>query len=81
MDSSIKEKIIETLRETPQGLNILDISRIIGKSRCTTSKYVYVLSSENAILQREVGTAKMCYIASEYVESDCVETHKELVCA
>jgi predicted transcriptional regulator len=84
MESKIKDRIIEVLRENPQGLNILDIARIVGMSRFTISKYVYCLTAEKLIMQREVGHAKMCYPIPpmEYVELDDVEKiKKELVYA
>ena len=75
MESSIKNKIIKTLMENPQGLTIIDISKIVGASRFTISKYVYWLSAEKTILQKHIGPAKICCLRPDldYVEMDDVD--------
>lgn len=58
--SSVRERIIEVLKISPQGLTILEISNLIGMNRTTISKYVYGLISENVVYQRKIGPAKLC---------------------
>jgi DNA-binding IclR family transcriptional regulator len=61
-ENNVREKIIEALKEHPEGLTILNISKIIAMNRITTSKYVYGLMAEDMLYQREIGRAKMCYL-------------------
>lgn len=61
----IKNKIIDVLKSHPEGLTILSISKILGMSRFTISKYVYGLFYENLITQRKVGTSKICCLKEE----------------
>ena len=58
--NNARERIIKTLKEHPEGLTIMNISKIIGMNRITTSKYVYGLISEGLIDQRKIGPAKLC---------------------
>ncbi len=59
---NIKERIIEILKKHPEGLTIIELSRILGVHRHTLTKYVYQLIGEGLIYQRKVGTAKLCYL-------------------
>lgn len=59
---NIKERIIELLREHPEGLNVLIISKHLGVTRQTTAKYMYGLISEGIVKIRKVGPAKLCYL-------------------
>jgi len=58
----IRERIINLLKEHPEGLTILDISKHIGISRQTASRYVYGLISEVIVEIRKIGPAKLCYL-------------------
>ncbi len=60
-----RDKIIDILKNHPEGLLILDISRLIGVSRVTVSKYVYALTLEGVISQRQIGAAKLCLLEKE----------------
>jgi DNA-binding transcriptional ArsR family regulator len=57
-----RESIIELLRQYPEGLSILDISKHIGTTRQTASRYVLALISEGIVKIRKVGPAKLCYL-------------------
>jgi len=59
-ENNIREKIIDILKGSPQGLTILEISKLIGMSRVTISKYIYGLISEDVVYQRKIGPAKLC---------------------
>jgi DNA-binding IclR family transcriptional regulator len=54
-------KIMEALETHPEGLTILDLANEAGINRLTASKYILVLAAEGQILQRKVGSAKLCY--------------------
>jgi len=62
MKIDVKNKIIETLKEHPEGLTVISISKMLGMSRTTISKYIYGLVSEGLVYQREMGPAKLCYL-------------------
>lgn len=65
----VKERIKKVLSEHPEGLPILEIARLVGMHRHTVTKYVYELIGAGIIYQREVGTAKLCYLKEKFVES------------
>jgi transposase len=65
----IEERIIELLREHPEGLPILEIAKLIGMHRHTIAKYIYYLARTGTIYQREVAAAKLCYLSSTSVKS------------
>jgi len=60
IENNVREKVIDILKEHPEGLTILNISKILGMNRITVSKYVYGLISEKIIHQRKIGPAKLC---------------------
>lgn len=60
-----RERIIELLQNHPQGLTILSISKHIGTSRQTASRYVLALVSEGVIEIRKVGPSKLCYLRKQ----------------
>lgn len=64
-ENNFRERIIEALREHPEGLTIMDISKMLGTNRITVSKYIYGLISENMINQRKIGPAKVCCLKKD----------------
>ena len=60
--NNVRERITEVLEEHPEGLTTIDISKYIGMSRHSLAKYIYQLLGEGKIFQREIGTAKLCYL-------------------
>ena len=61
-ERNVTEKIIEILETHPEGLTNNDMSKHIGLGRQSLSKYVYQLLGEGVIFQREIGTARLCYL-------------------
>lgn len=61
----IHNEIIEILKKHPEGLTIVEIEKILKVSKHTAAKYIYQLIGEGLIYQREVGTAKLCYLKDE----------------
>jgi DNA-binding IclR family transcriptional regulator len=59
---NIRNEIIEILRKHPEGLTLVEIEKILGVSKHTAARYIYQLVGEGLIYQREVGTAKLCYL-------------------
>jgi DNA-binding IclR family transcriptional regulator len=66
MESEIRTRIIDTLKEHPEGLTLMDIASFIGINRVTVSKYVYGLVSEGMIQLRTIGPAKLCCLKVVY---------------
>jgi len=64
----VKDRIKKVLSEHPEGLPILEIARLVGMHRHTVTKYVYELIGSGVIYQREVGTAKLCYLKEKFAE-------------
>ena len=60
--TSTRDKIIVLLKKHPQGLTIIEIGELLGISRITIAKYVYGLTVEGMVRQRQVGPAKLCYL-------------------
>jgi Fic family protein len=65
VQNNFRERIIKSLKEHPEGLTTVDIAKILGCHRHTITKYIYQLVGEGLIHQREVGTAKLCYLKVE----------------
>jgi len=64
-ENNFRERIIDKLKQHPEGLTILNIASDTGINRITVSKYIFGLTSEGLILQRKVGTAKLCYLKAK----------------
>jgi len=62
---NVKNKIINILKEHPEGLTTADITKILRISRNTAGKYVYQLLKEEKIYQKEIGNAKLCYLKAK----------------
>ena len=54
--------IINTLRKHPDGLTLTSIAELTGLHRHTATKYVYELKGAGIINERDVGSAKLCYL-------------------
>jgi DNA-binding IclR family transcriptional regulator len=66
MESEVRSRIIDILKNHPEGLTLMDIAGIIGMNRVTVSKYVYGLVSEGIIQLRTIGPAKLCCLKVIY---------------
>lgn len=58
----LKDKILQVLKASPNGLTIKDISEKLGKNRITVVKYLFELKGEGKIRIRQVGRAKLIYL-------------------
>jgi len=59
---NIRDKVIKILKSHPEGLTTVEIAEKIEITRQSIAKYVCQLLDEGLIFQREVGTAKICYL-------------------
>jgi len=57
----IKKKIMNILKQHPDGLSIAELSRLLKMSRITTSKYVLFLEGAGEVRCRKVGVYKLIY--------------------
>jgi Fic family protein len=60
----IKEKIIELLKNHPEGLTLKDIAGKLNVSRVTATKYIFELKGEGLIRRRRVGSGILHYLIS-----------------
>jgi uncharacterized repeat protein (TIGR01451 family) len=65
-----RKLIIELLKKHPEGLPIASIARITGLHRHTTTKYIHELIGAGAIVQRNIGVAKLCYLESKISDDE-----------
>jgi predicted transcriptional regulator len=54
--------IINILRKNPDGLTLTSIAELTGLHRHTATKYIYELKGAGVINERDVGSAKLCYL-------------------
>ena len=54
--------IINILRKNPDGLTLTSIAELAGLHRHTATKYIYELKGAGIINERDVGSAKLCYL-------------------
>ncbi|MCM2325268.1 MAG: response regulator [Candidatus Woesearchaeota archaeon] len=62
---NVDETILTLLEKNPNGLSISDISDMLGNTRATLSKYLEMMKLENKVTLREVGRAKLWFLASK----------------
>ena len=62
----LKVRIVEVLEKHPEGLTIVELSRILSSHRQTVTKYVLVLEAQNVIYRRNVGSATLHYLKSKW---------------
>lgn len=65
MKNTFREKIMDLLEKNPNGLTILDISNSLEANRNTITKYIYELSGAKIIIQRKIGSAKLCFLSKD----------------
>ena len=57
----INQKILKTLEGHPEGLSIIEISKILGVHRQTVSKYVLFLGAMGKGGRRDIGPVSLHY--------------------
>ncbi len=61
--AEVTEKIRALLKSYPEGLSITSISSLAGVNRNTLVKYLQVLQSQGSVGMRQIGVAKVYYLA------------------
>ncbi|WP_342772062.1 MULTISPECIES: PAS domain-containing protein [unclassified Methanoculleus] len=59
-DHSIS-KVLDTLKEHPEGLSITDLAVLLSMNRNSASKYLDILQRQGSIDMRQIGVAKIYY--------------------
>jgi len=66
--SNFSEEILALLKKHVYGLSIDEVSRLVGVSRITASKYLAVLEATQKIVVRDVGNTRLHYLTKNYTE-------------
>jgi len=64
----IKKRIIQILREHPEGLTIQDLSNTMKMHRQTVTKYVLWLVGEGVVHRRRIGAITLHYLKEKFVQ-------------
>jgi DNA-binding IclR family transcriptional regulator len=62
----LKERIIEILKEHPEGLTIQELSKITGAHRQTVTKYVLWLEGAGIVFRRRIGAVTLQYLKKQF---------------
>ncbi len=62
--------IINILRKNQDGLTLTSIAELTGLHRHTATKYIYELKGAGVINERDVGSAKLCYLRSGFTKEE-----------
>ncbi|MEM0333622.1 MAG: winged helix-turn-helix transcriptional regulator, partial [Candidatus Aenigmatarchaeota archaeon] len=64
-----KEKILNVIKENPDGLTIQEIARKAKVSRITASIYVHELLGEGKVHQKKIGVYRIIFPKEKAIES------------
>jgi len=62
----LKKRIIEILKEHPEGLTIQELSKITGAHRQTVTKYVLWLEGAGIVFRRRIGAVTLQYLKKQF---------------
>jgi len=62
---SVKNRIVELLKEQPEGITITELAHLLGLHRQTATKYLFELKGAHVIRTRAVGPARLLYLNGE----------------
>jgi len=75
-ENEIRERMVELLEAHPEGMTILGIAQALELNRNTITKYVYELSGAGIIVQRKVGSAKLCFVPKPSAAKTAIKNMK-----
>lgn len=58
----LKEKIVDILRDHPEGLTIQELSKLTGAHRQTVRAYLQWLQGADVVYQRRIGAVSLNYL-------------------
>ena len=61
----VKDLITKVLKKNPDGLTINELTKDVGKSRLTVTKFLHELIGEGRIHIRKIGNAKLIFLKGD----------------
>jgi len=77
--NDIKQRILQCLKNAPDGLTIEEIKNLTKISRNTASKYLHILEARGEVKARNIGKAKLFKITKTRTESTLYKAIKLLL--
>jgi hypothetical protein len=77
VENDIRERMVDLMEAHPEGMTILSIAEGLKINRNTVTKYIYELSGAGIIIQRKVGSAKLCFLAKPQTAKAMIKARKE----
>jgi hypothetical protein len=77
VENDIRERMVDLMEAHPEGMTILSIAEGLKINRNTVTKYIYELSGACIIIQRKVGSAKLCFLARPQTAKAMIKARKE----
>lgn len=63
---NLKRKLVDILRNHPEGLTIQELSRLTGTHRQTVRSYLQWLQGADIIYQRRIGAVSLNYLKKDW---------------
>ncbi|MBI2084464.1 MAG: helix-turn-helix transcriptional regulator [Candidatus Aenigmarchaeota archaeon] len=63
---NFRNKLVEVLKEHPEGLTIEDLAKVTDAHRQTATKHILWLEGAGLVYRRRVGAATLCYLKKEW---------------
>ncbi|MFH1623058.1 MAG: hypothetical protein ABIA12_00860, partial [Candidatus Aenigmatarchaeota archaeon] len=75
-ENYIRERMVELLEAHPEGMTILGVAQALKLNRNTVTKYVYELSGAGVVVQRKIGSAKLCFVPKPHAAKAAIKNMK-----
>jgi len=76
-ENDVRERMVDLLEAHREGMTILSIAAALKVNRNTVTKYIYELSGAGIIAQRQIGSAKLCFLAKPHAAKAMLKARKE----
>ncbi|MGC8812690.1 MAG: winged helix-turn-helix transcriptional regulator [Candidatus Aenigmatarchaeota archaeon] len=67
LENEIEKRILEEIKQNPEGLTITEIARRLSIHRNTASKYVFALAKAGMLEQRRIGKVALCTVKKQKI--------------
>ena len=61
-----RDRLVEILKEHPEGLTIEELSKITTSHRQTVTKYLSWLEGADLVFMRRIGAVTLCYLKKDW---------------
>ncbi len=61
-----RNRLLEVLKEHPEGLSIEDLSKIMDVHRQTVTKYILWFEGADTVYRRRIGATTLCYLKKDW---------------